>query len=146
MSVAKSHLRGKRLNAFREAAKEDGKDIYVPTKTNMFEIFDFRAFFNMAMLLSESDKARALRLLMLDIVIDLINRKTGSETKYINQIQQMSGGMPAHSQAKRQPVRQKPVKKRMHACHRIAHAHSALRIAVVGSHRRQKLLPLGTAL
>jgi hypothetical protein len=39
----------------------------------------------MAMLLSESDQARALRQLMLDIVIDLINRKTGGGTKYINQ-------------------------------------------------------------
>ena len=39
----------------------------------------------MAMLLSESEKARALRQLMLDIVIDLINRKTGGGTKYINQ-------------------------------------------------------------
>ena len=39
----------------------------------------------MAMLLSESEKARALRQLMLDIVIDLINKKTGGGTKYINQ-------------------------------------------------------------
>lgn len=39
----------------------------------------------MAMLLSESDKARALRQLMLDIVIDIINRRTGGGTKYINQ-------------------------------------------------------------
>ena len=37
------------------------------------------------MLLSESAKARALRQLMLDIVIDLINRKTGGGTKYIDQ-------------------------------------------------------------
>ena len=37
------------------------------------------------MLLSESDKARALRQMMLDIVIDLINRRTGGGTKYINQ-------------------------------------------------------------
>lgn len=51
----------------------------------MLGVFDFRAFLNMAMLLSESDKARALRQLMLDIVIDLINRKTGGGTKYINQ-------------------------------------------------------------
>ena len=36
------------------------------------------------MLLSESERARALRQLMLDIVIDLINRKTGGGTKYIN--------------------------------------------------------------
>ena len=39
----------------------------------------------MAMLLSESEPAKALRQLMLDIVIDLINRKTGGGTKYINQ-------------------------------------------------------------
>ena len=59
--------------------------INVPTKTTVLGVFDFRAFLNMAMLLSESEKARALRQLMLDIVIDLINRKTGGGTKYINQ-------------------------------------------------------------
>ncbi len=78
-------LRGKNLKAFLESAKKSGKDIYVPTKTTVLGVFDFRAFLNMAMLLSESDKARALRQLMLDIVIDLINRKTGGGTKYINQ-------------------------------------------------------------
>lgn len=78
-------LRGKKLKVFLEAAKDSGKDIYVPTKTTVLGVFDFRAFLNMAMLLSESDKARALRQLMLDIVIDLINRKTGGGTKYINQ-------------------------------------------------------------
>lgn len=78
-------LKGKKLNAFRDAAKENGRDINVPTKTSVLGIFDFRAFLNMAMLLSESEKARALRQLMLDIVIDLINNKTGGGTKYINQ-------------------------------------------------------------
>lgn len=78
-------LRGKELKAFLEAAKNSGKDIYVPTKTTILGVFDFRAFLNMVMLLSESEKARALRQLMLDIVIDLINRKTGGGTKYINQ-------------------------------------------------------------
>jgi hypothetical protein len=37
------------------------------------------------MLLAESEKARILRQMMLDIVIDLINQKTGGGTKYINQ-------------------------------------------------------------
>lgn len=78
-------LRGKRLRSFIEASKNSGKDINVPTKTTVLGVFDFRAFLNMAMLLSESDKARALRQMMLDIVIDLINRKTGGGTKYINQ-------------------------------------------------------------
>ena len=31
----------------------------VPTKTTVLGVFDFRAFLNMAMLLSESEKARA---------------------------------------------------------------------------------------
>lgn len=78
-------LRGKKLKDFLESAKNSGKDICVPTKTTVLGVFDFRAFLNMAMLLSESDKARALRQLILDIVIDLINRKTGGGTKYINQ-------------------------------------------------------------
>lgn len=78
-------LRGKRLKSFLEAVKLSGKDINVPTKTTVMGVFDFRAFLNIAMLLSESDRARALRQLMLDIVIDLINRKTGGGTKYINQ-------------------------------------------------------------
>lgn len=78
-------LKGKRLKSFMEAVKASGKDINVPTKTTVLGVFDFRAFLNMAMLLAESEKARALRQLMLDIVIDLINRKTGGGTKYINQ-------------------------------------------------------------
>jgi hypothetical protein len=78
-------LKGNKLKAFRTAAKEQGKDIYVPTKTTVLGVFDFRAFLDMAMLLSESEKARALRQFMLDIVIDLINKKTGGGTKYINQ-------------------------------------------------------------
>ena len=78
-------LKGKRLKSFIAAANNSGKDINVPTKTTVLGVFDFRAFLNIAMLLSESDKARALRQLMLDIVIDLINRKTGGGTKYINQ-------------------------------------------------------------
>lgn len=61
------------------------KDINVPSKIRQLGVFDFRAFLNLAMLLSESEKARALRQMMQDIVIDLINRKTGGGTKYINQ-------------------------------------------------------------
>jgi len=78
-------LHGKNLKSFLDAVRNSGKDINVPTKTTVLGVFDFRAFLNMAMLLSESEKARALRQLMLDVVIDLINRKTGGGTKYINQ-------------------------------------------------------------
>ena len=78
-------LRGQRLKSFIKTANSFGKDIHVPTKTTVLGVFDFRAFLNLAMLLVDSDRARALRQLMLDIVIDLINRKTGGGTKYINQ-------------------------------------------------------------
>ena len=79
-------LRGQRLKNFLSIVPQDfAKDINVPSKIRQIGLFDFKAFLNMAMLLSESDKARALRQLMLDIVIDLINRRTGGGTKYINQ-------------------------------------------------------------
>jgi hypothetical protein len=76
-------LRGKRLRDFLTTMS--GKDINVPTKINLLGVFDFKAFLNLAMLLAESEKAKILRKMMLDIVIDLINQKTGGSTKYINQ-------------------------------------------------------------
>lgn len=78
-------LKGKKLKEFISAVKNSGKDINVPTKTTVLGILDFRTFLNLAMLISESERARALRQMMLDVVIDLINRKTGGSTKYINQ-------------------------------------------------------------
>ena len=79
-------LKGKRLNDFIAAYnREFATDINVGHKIRSMSVFDFRAFLNMAMLLAESDQARILRQVMLDIVIDLINRKTGGGTKYINQ-------------------------------------------------------------
>jgi len=76
-------IHGKRLKEFM--AVMSGKDIYVPTKTNVLGVFDFKAFLNIAMLLVESERARLLRQIILDIVIDLINKRTGGSTKYINQ-------------------------------------------------------------
>lgn len=79
-------LRGLELKAFLRCYDEHfGTDIYVGTKTTVLGVFDFRAFLDIAMLLSESEKARAIRQVILDVVIDLINRKTGGGTKYINQ-------------------------------------------------------------
>ena len=37
------------------------------------------------MLLTDSEKARQLRSVVLDIVIDVINKRSGATTKYINQ-------------------------------------------------------------
>lgn len=51
-------------------------------------VFTFRAFLNIGMLLTESGRAKQLRILILDIVIDTINAKIGGNTKYINQREQ----------------------------------------------------------
>lgn len=79
-------LRGKNLKEFLEAfSNHFGTDINVVTKTTVLGVFGFKAFLNIGMLLSESENAKILRRLMLDVVIDLINQKTGGGTKYINQ-------------------------------------------------------------
>jgi hypothetical protein len=80
-------LKGKRLKDFLSVIEVSGfaKDINVPSKIRLLGVFDFRAFLNLAMLIAESNKAKALRQLMLDVVIDIINQKTGGGTKYINQ-------------------------------------------------------------
>lgn len=48
-------------------------------------IFTFKAFLNLGMLLTDSERAQKLRLAILDIVIDVLNQKLGGKTKYINQ-------------------------------------------------------------
>jgi hypothetical protein len=54
------------------------------TKTTVLGLFNFRSFLNIGMLLSESEKARLIRSIILDVVILCINEKTGGGTKYIN--------------------------------------------------------------
>lgn len=54
------------------------------SKTTQLGLFNFRSFLNLGMLLTESEKAKQLRSLILDIVISTINNKTGGGTKFIN--------------------------------------------------------------
>lgn len=54
-------------------------------KIKALAVFNFRAVLNLGMLLTESEKAKQVRSLMLDIVIDILNERTGGSTKYINQ-------------------------------------------------------------
>lgn len=54
------------------------------SKTTQLGLFNFRAFLNVGMLLTESEKAKQVRSLILDIVIATINEKVGGGTKYIN--------------------------------------------------------------
>lgn len=79
-------IRGKRLKELKLSILGgfDSETDFL-TKTTVLGIFDFRAFLNLAMLMTESEAARLLRQATLDIVIDTINRRTGGGTKYINQ-------------------------------------------------------------
>ena len=79
-------ISGKRLKLFKLTAEvKFGKEVNFPTKTTRLTIMNFRTFLNISMLLTKSDKARQVRSLILDIVIDTINKRTGGNTKYINQ-------------------------------------------------------------
>lgn len=79
-------LRGNRLKTFKlSLVGLVGHEMDFATKTTALGIFDFRAFLNIAMLISESPRAMLLRRTILDIVIDTINQRTGGGTKYINQ-------------------------------------------------------------
>lgn len=81
-------LKGERLRTLK--ASIQGLDVPETdfgniAKTPQLGVFDFRAFLNLAMLVSESERAKLLRQVILDVVIDTINLRTGGGTKYINQ-------------------------------------------------------------
>jgi hypothetical protein len=57
----------------------------VSDKASSLGLFTFKAFLNLGMLLTESEKAKELRSFVLNIVIDVLNKKIGGSTKYINQ-------------------------------------------------------------
>jgi len=79
-------LRGNRLKDMKLAIVEEfGNEADFVTKTTVLGVFDFRAFLNLAMLMTESHRAGLVRQMILDIVIDTINARTGGGTKYINQ-------------------------------------------------------------
>ena len=81
-------LSGKRLQAMKlelSASDDHETDFVIIGKAARVGIFPFRAFLNLAMLVAESERARKLRQVILDVVIDSINQRTGGQTKYINQ-------------------------------------------------------------
>ncbi len=73
---------GKRL---ADAKNTLARDMDVPTKTTILWVFSFRAFLNIWLLLSDSERAKELRVTVLNIVMDYINQRAGGNTKYINQ-------------------------------------------------------------
>jgi len=71
-----------------EAKKVYVRDINVPeldSRIPSLWLFTFRAFLNIGMLLTESEKAKQLRSVLLNIVMDYINQRWWWTTKYINQ-------------------------------------------------------------
>lgn len=73
--------KGKALKMFKS---QFGHLIDETTKTTILGLFNFRAMLNLGMLLLESERARLVRSLILDIVLDTINSRAGGGTKYIN--------------------------------------------------------------
>lgn len=81
-------IKGKRLKVLKESIQQaqlDELDFVEFKHTPQLGIFPFRAFLNLSMLLSSSERARLLRQAILDIAIDTVNRRTGGTTKYVNQ-------------------------------------------------------------
>lgn len=79
-------LRGNNLREFELACKQSfANEVNFTNKTRQLGVFNFRAVLNIAMLLTKSERAKEVRSLILDIVIDTVNKRTGGATKYINQ-------------------------------------------------------------
>lgn len=76
-------LKGRNLNKFKRLS--DGTVTDYGTKTSVLGVFNFRAMLNIAMLLTESERAKAVRSRILDIVIDVVAERAGGHTKFINQ-------------------------------------------------------------
>jgi hypothetical protein len=98
---------GNKLRLFKEEIadflrvakkKEDVSDMHVGDIVQRYEneldswsrvpqlsVFTYKTFLNVGMLLTGSEIAQKLRAAILDIVIDVLNKKLGGKTKYINQ-------------------------------------------------------------
>lgn len=79
-------IKGKSLKTLKLNYVDDTNvaDILDP-KTPSLGVFDFRALLNLAMLVTESDRAKAIRSRLLDIVLDVVAEKSGGQTRFINQ-------------------------------------------------------------
>ncbi|PWQ98332.1 DNA-binding protein [Leucothrix arctica] len=75
-------LKGKSLKIFK---LQYVSDTGVGEKAATLGVFNFRAILNLAMVLTESERAREIRSRVLDIVLDVIAKKTGGHTRFINQ-------------------------------------------------------------
>lgn len=90
-------FKGLRLKQFKKTILENVPDtnvgdiskniekIDIISKAPSLGVFTFKAFLNLGMLINNSEKAKELRSAILDIVIDVLNKKMGGKPKFINQ-------------------------------------------------------------
>lgn len=95
-------LKHNRLKEFKISYVNDTNVVNIDEslqKAPSLGVFTFRAFLNIGMLLTESEKAKLLRAFILDIVLDAINQKLGGNTKYINQREEefLSSALKEHN-------------------------------------------------
>ena len=79
-------VKGKSLKNMKLAIVDDiSVADLIGSKVPALGVFSFRAVLNIAMLVTESERARAIRSRMLDIVLDVVAERTGGHTRFINQ-------------------------------------------------------------
>lgn len=76
-------LKGSEFQEFKQYVSD--MNVGDMLKTPTLGIFSFRTLLNLAMLITESQKAKEIRSKILDIVMDVVAQKSGGHTKYINQ-------------------------------------------------------------
>ena len=78
-------MRGNSLENIKLTHGSDTNVATIGARASILGIFSFRAVLNLAMLVTESERAKTIRSRMLNIVIDVIAKKSGGSTKFINQ-------------------------------------------------------------
>lgn len=93
-------FKGSRLRDLRQAFEQHLEDVsdmnvgdisqitedeLVTSRAPTLGIFTFKSVLNVGMLLTGSQRARQIRTAILNIVIDVLNRRLGGSTKFINQ-------------------------------------------------------------
>ena len=79
-------VKGKALKNMKLAKVDDISVVdLIGAKVPALGVFTFRAVLNIAMLVTESERAKAIRSRMLDIVLDVVAERTGGHTRFINQ-------------------------------------------------------------
>lgn len=89
-------FKGLKLKSFKETVNQltdinvgqlmqDNDTELIGKRAASLAVFTFKALLNLGMLLQTSERAKEVRNFILNIVIDVLNKKLGGSTKYINQ-------------------------------------------------------------